>query len=229
MNKIFIVSSLFVIALVGGTNVYAHENGEPHEHTPVDESATVTTNEPTKPSRIAESAKERVQVVKDRILTQREMIDARKAELRQAAEARQSERKAKLEGQRLAVCQNRETKINELLTRSASRSESNITRIQGYEEKLRAFYTDQSLESESFDVAAADADEAEAGALASLEVFKSQQFSCSTADGETPSAVIRESYDNRRSAVKNYRDSVKEMFKAAKSAFEAKQAVSEVN
>gem|GEM_PF-1512259 len=167
-----------------------------------------------------------VKEVRDQLKTQRQQIDDKKQELKQKIDERQSERKEKLEGRRLAQCQNREDNINALMGKSASAGKMRLTRIQKFEEGIRSFYVAQGLQSESYDTLAAAADEAEAAAIAAVDVYASEKYDCAVIDASDTTGPIRESHASAKGALKAYRDSVVQLLKAVKAAFAEKQATS---
>lgn len=161
--------------------------------------------------------------VAERVTAQKEQIEARKAELEAKLRQRQAERKQRLEGRRLAVCQNRETAINELLDKSASNGKEHLARIQRFEEGVKRFYDAKELSSPEYDAAALVADEKEGEAIAALNVLDAQQFDCATLDGASPSASIKESRETKQAALRAYRDSVIELLHIVKATFATTQ------
>ena len=163
------------------------------------------------------------QTVARRVAAQKEQIEARKAELEAKLRQRHAERKERLEGRRLAVCQNRETAINELLDKSASNGKEHLARIQRFEEGVKRFYDAKELTSAEYDAAVLVADEKEGEAIAALNVLDAQQFNCATLDGASPSSSIKESRETKQAALRAYRDSVIDLLHIVKATFAATQ------
>lgn len=161
--------------------------------------------------------------VAERVTAQKEQIEARKAELEAKLRQRHAERKERLEGRRLAICQNRETAINELLDKSASNGKEHLARIQRFEEGVKRFYNAKELTSAEYDAAVLVADEKEGEAIAALNVLDAQQFDCATLDGASPSSSIKESRETKQAALRAYRDSVIDLLHIVKATFAATQ------
>lgn len=159
----------------------------------------------------------------ERVTAQKEQIEARKAELEAKLRQRHAERKERLEGRRLAICQNRETAINELLDKSASNGKEHLARIQRFEEGVKRFYDKKELSSPEYDAAVLVVDQKEGEAIAALNVLDTQQFDCTTLDGASPSASIKESRETKHAALRAYRDSVIDLLHIVKATFAATQ------
>lgn len=166
------------------------------------------------------------QTVEERVAAQREKIETRKAELEAKLRQKQAERMERLEGRRLALCQNRETKINELLDKSAEVGKNHLSRVQRFEEGVKRFYQAKELSDASYDTVVATVDEKEAAAIAALSVLDATQFDCLTLDGASPASSIKESRETKRFALREYRDSVIELLHTVKRAFADTQSTS---
>ena len=169
-----------------------------------------TTEEATKP-------------LNERVKSQQEQIESRKEELKQKLDQKATERKAKLEGARLAQCQNRQDNINELIGKSVTNDRERLQRIQRFEEGIKAFYEKQELTSEAYDPAVQKVDQAEAGAIAALDIIANQEFDCLMVDGVKPSDTIKSVHESKREALKAYRDNVEELLKVVREAFAQKK------
>lgn len=166
---------------------------------------------------------ETTSTLQSKAATQKERIEARKAELKAEKAKRVEEKKEKLEGRRLARCQNRQEKINDLIDKSASVGQAKLARIQSFEAAIKQFYVDQSLTSESYEAAVASVDAKEAEAIAALETLDAQDYDCADADGANPSGEIRAVHDAKRESLKQYRDSVQELLRVVREAFATKK------
>lgn len=167
------------------------------------------------------------QTVSDKVTAQREQVEQRKAELRLKLEQRASERKEKLEGRRLAQCQNRQTRINELMIKSADVSQRHLENVRKFEESIRTFAAKKSIESETFISLAQEVDEKEAAAEAALEVTATQKFDCSTLDAQMPSGELKTARETKRTALQDYRESVIQLIKLVKQEFAQTQSAKE--
>ena len=156
--------------------------------------------------------------------SQREQIEQQRQALKEAFEKRKSEIKERLEGKRLAACENRESKINELIDKGVENSRKRLAAIQRVEEGVKNFYVKQSLSSDDYEAAAALVDEKEAAAIAMIDTVAGQDFSCGDVDGKKPSGTLRDLHKQRREALKEYRQSVKDLIAVVREAFVSKQA-----
>lgn len=153
----------------------------------------------------------RLQRQEDRIKERREKLEAR-------IDERRSARKERLQGVRLARCENREQRINTLLSNSVNNGKRHLQVIQKIEEGIKKFYTDKSLSAEGYDAAVATADEKEADAIAALDVLGEVEFDCASADGAKPADTIKSVVHERHAALKAYRTAVKDLLLVVKKA-----------
>lgn len=151
-----------------------------------------------------------------RLERQAERIKERRAELEAKLAERKAERKERLEGRRLAMCENREERINQLLDRSVDNGKRHLTVIQKIEEGIKKFYDDKSLNASGYDAAVAATDEKEADAIASLDVLADVQFDCANVDGQKPGATLASVVHQRHDALKAYRTAVKDLLLVVK-------------
>lgn len=223
LRKTIAVGVAVATVLTGATPVFAYAN-ESEAHDKI-VNRVVRTVEST--VRGAENtAKTTVEAtdttVQDKPGTQREQIEARKAELQEKMSQKVAERKVKLEGRRLAQCQNRQATINKLMDTSVTNGQARLQRIQRFEEGIKKFYTEQALTSESYDAVLLTVDEKEAQAIAVLDTTAAQDFDCTVVDGATPAAELRSLRESKHLALKEYRDSVKELLRVVREAFTQK-------
>lgn len=212
-----------VVALSGSVQVYAQEGPESEQRGTTNKVVrTVETNVTRTEAGTKEVAEGAATTGEDKVLSQQDRIEARKAELKERMEQKAAERKEKLEGRRLAICQNRQGKINALIDKSAGIGKAKLARIQAFEAGIAKFYTDQNLTSDVYDAALAAADEKEALAIAALNAVAEQQFDCTAIDGAKPSDTIKSVHETKRLALKEYRTSVQELLKVVREAFTQK-------
>lgn len=223
-KKVLLVATIAAVLVVPAP-VFAHDGSHESEHKGLLDKVEKTVEKTVDSTRdnATLNLKETKDSLKERLKAQNEQVQERKAELKQEMTKRAEETKQKLEGRRLAKCQNRQATINELMTKSTTISQAKLARIQSYEAAIKKFYEEQALTSESYDSALATADEKETQAIAALEVMSDQTYDCLAADGENPSGEIRALHDTKREALNQYRDSVKELLNVVKSAFAAKK------
>ena len=229
MNKVIAAVIAGILVLGGSSSAYALENKtsesvrsaveSTREHVTQtvedaeDDVSTVT--ETTKQALI-----ERKAALKDRIETER-------SELKSQLDTMRAERKTALSEKRLALCQERQAKINELMAASAKFGREKLERIQRFEEGVKKFYEEQQLSSAEYDTVVTLVDENEAAAIAAIEVAEAQNFNCEQVDGEKPSGEIKTAREARHQALNAYRDSVKQLIQIVKAAYEDKTATSD--
>ncbi len=225
-KKLSLVVAIIATALCTGSAAFALENQSPRERDgllaetekKVESTVSTVTNDG-----IANATTS----VSEKIASQREKIEARKAELRQKLEQKSAERKQKLEGRRLAQCQNRQTRINDLMVKSSDVSGKHLANIQKFEESIRTFAEKKAIDSEAFVAQAADVDAKEASAIVAIEFTSSQQFDCSVVDAEAPSGALKTARETKRTALHDYRESVIQLIKLVKQEFAQTQSAKE--
>lgn len=149
---------------------------------------------------------------------QRQSVDDHKAAIEQRLEALKEQRETKLADKRLEICEKRHDKINTIVTQSAERGTKQLAVFQKIEERVKQFYTDKNLSSDSYDEAVAAADEKEATAVAAMEVSSETTFDCATTSGTKPGNVIKEAMSTRHAALKEYRTAIKNLILVIKKA-----------
>ncbi len=135
-------------------------------------------------------------------------------------------KKSKLEGRRLAQCENRQKNINTSMAKSNGTSKDRLIRIQQYEAKVRAFYAKQTLSSNVYDAISTKVDQSELSAIAAVDTYSKLVFDCNKTDADNPSDAIKTAGSAKRMALKQYREDVKALLKVVKQEFEASKAAS---
>ncbi len=165
--------------------------------------------------------------VKEQVISHREQIDARKAELKQKLEAKTDARKQKLEGRRLAQCQNRQDRINELMVKSSDVSNRHLENIQKFEASVTTFAEKKSINSEAYVTQLAKVDANEVIAEDAIKITASQQFDCLAVDAQLPAGTLKTAREEKRGALRDYRQSVIDLIKIVKQEFAQTQASKE--
>ena len=147
---------------------------------------------------------------------QKQRIETRKTELKEKFEAAKEARMNKLEDKRLATCEKRASKINDILTRGTTQSQKHLAVFQKIEEKVKQFYVDKNLSADGYDAAVTNADEKEAAAIAAIEASTETTFDCATADGAKPGDAVKELMKARHEALKAYRTAIKDLILVVK-------------
>ncbi len=142
---------------------------------------------------------------------QAQAVADRKAAIQQKITSMKQERVAKLDAKRLAVCQQRQQKINDIFAQGTTQNTKQLAVFQQIEANVKQFYLDKKLSSPDYAAALAAADAAESNAVAAIEVAASTTFSCSTTDPTNPGSVIKEVMTTRHTALAAYRTAIKNL------------------
>lgn len=170
---------------------------------------------------VVKSTVESTDTQKGTVMSQKDRIEQRRDELMERLESKSQERKENLEGRRLALCQNRQERINKLLDKSQGVGQRHLENLQRLEAKVMTFANEKDVATEAVISALAAADQKEAAAVATLEVMEAQTFDCATVDGASPSSNVQQIREAKRQALGEYRDGVIELVRAVKQAFVA--------
>lgn len=213
--------AIAVITLTIPAPVFAESNSEDtNKDDSVDRvSRTVDDTVTTTKEKVTDSVDDDSEGRRVAVLSREEQITAKKLELQEKLAQRLEDRKAKLEGRRLAKCENRQAAINKLIDKSASTGQAKFDRIKAFKDGIIGFYTDQSLKSDQYESLLADVESKEAGAQAALETMADQTFECSMVDGTDPSATIKQVHESKRESLKDYRDSVQALLENVRTTF----------
>lgn len=154
---------------------------------------------------------------------QRQSVDDRKAAIEQRLEALKGERGAKLAAKRLEICEKRQSRINASITQSTDRGTKQLAVFQKIEERVKQFYVNKNLSSDSYDAAVAVADEKKIAAIAAMEVSGEVNFDCAATSSTKPGNVIKEAMSTRHTALKDYRTAIKNLILVVKKAHNQQQ------
>ena len=147
---------------------------------------------------------------------QKQAVDDHKAEIKQRIEAKKAEATAKLADKRLAACEKRQTKVNNIFKKATERNKKQLAVFQKIEERVREFYATKKLSADGYDAAVKNADEKEAAAVAAIEASAEVTFDCASTDAAKPGVAIKEAMQARHAALKDYRTAVKDLILAVK-------------
>lgn len=159
---------------------------------------------------------------------QRQSVNDRKAAIEQRLEALKEKRGAKLAAKRLEMCEKRQSKINTIITQSADRGAKQLAVFQKIEERVKQFYVNKNLSSDSYESAVAVADEKKIAAIAAMEVSSEVNFDCAATSSTEPGNVVKEAMSTRHVALKEYRTAVKNLILVVKKAHGQQQEKSDL-
>lgn len=224
-RKLFIFSVVFALAGVVSASSPAFargsENVEPartetnrQSHTEDDQSATDDQSSNTEKTRTEMNDQHE------------QSIETHKTELKDRVEAMKENRTEKLETKRLEVCQKRQSKINNIGSKSTEQNKKQLAVFQKIEANVEQFYVNKNLSAEGYDAAVAAANEKEAIAVASVEASAEVTFDCTTTDGAKPGSAIKELMTSRHDALRNYRTAIKDLIVIVKKAIGQKEQAS---
>lgn len=172
-------------------------------------------------SAITESGEKRTEMSEQHTgmtTAQHQRIEEKKAALQERTDAMKANATKRLETKRLEVCEKRQTKINEIVSRGATQNTKQLAVFQKIEARVIQFATDKNITSDEITAAIAAADEKEAAAIAAIDAAKATTFDCSTTDGANPGSAIKQAMTTRHAALKEYRTSIKDLIVAVKQA-----------
>lgn len=221
MNRKTLIGALVAVIVLSGTSTsYALVNVD--DTTKVVKEVVETTVDDTtaKVDDVVSEVKPAVDVP----ISRSERIAQRKAELQLKLQQKREDRKERLEGRRLAQCQNRQDNINRLMQKSVETGRRHLENIQRVETSVKTFAEKKSIDSESYQASLQDVDEKEAAAIASIDVMEAETFDCSMIDGAKPAFMIRTVREAKQTAMRDYRDSVVQLIQSVKDAFASTQS-----
>ncbi len=138
---------------------------------------------------------------------------------------------ARLTDRKLAICQNREQVMNNIMARIGDRGQKQINVINSIQEKVQNFYTDKEITVENYDALMATVTTKKQVATTAMNNVRLMKgtFSCS---GENPKGVavqFKSQAATQSAAMKEYRDAVHALAVSIKTALGDSQAVVEEN
>lgn len=203
MNRLIaVLVSLSIGLVIAGTGVSAHADGEAHnaEH-----------------AAMVEQQKAELQA----------KVDAKRAELKSSLDAKRSEARQSLEGKRLDVCKKHERSINEVIGNSTARAHTTLERLQSHESRVRAYVAAKSLAPSNYDALSAKMDDAEAAAIAAVDVTSETKFTCAADDAARPAGEVRDAIKSQHTELKAYRQSIRDTIAAIRADAQANRSNTE--
>ncbi len=126
------------------------------------------------------------------------------------------QRASRLEGKRLQKCEQRQTRINEFITRSVSQGKAKLAVFEKIDNSVRDFYTTKNLSSPDYATKVKTADEARAAVSAALDAMSTTTFSCTDADGAHPAGIIQSMHTTKHQSFVAYRQAIIDLIHTVK-------------
>lgn len=149
---------------------------------------------------------------------QNQVATDKKVKIQQRLTAMKEARTARLEAKRLELCQKRQQKINDIVTHGIEQNTKQLAVFQKIAANVKQFYLDKKLSSDAYAGAVANADSAEANAVAAIEASSEITFDCTTTDSTHPGSVIKEAMTTRHSSLAAYRTAIRDLILAVRKA-----------
>lgn len=135
------------------------------------------------------------------------------------SQAKLQKRVERLNATKLKVCQKREKKINDIMSRVASRGERQIEVFSTIAERTQDFYTTKGKTLANYSTLVADVNTKKAQALATLTELKTAkaEFKCDGSDPKGAASVFKEALQSEIASLKAYKTAVKNLIVGVKS------------
>ncbi|MBA3757550.1 hypothetical protein H0X09_01680 [Candidatus Saccharibacteria bacterium] len=130
------------------------------------------------------------------------------------------QRKAKLDANKLRVCEKREASINKIMQRIATRGEKQIGVFNKISERTQAFYVKKERTLSNYDALVADVNAKKVAAETALAEIKATivDFKCDGTDPHGKSQLFKDNLKKEIAALKDYKTAVKNLIRGVKSA-----------
>ena len=219
---VFLVAVLAFATLTVSGRVVAQESAEDTPETTETSSSGELTEAQKKALEAArEAAKQREEKARE---AAKQKQETEREAAKQRLEAKKEEVKAKLTASRLEKCEEREERINNIITKASTQAEKQLGVFQSIKDKIVTFYTEKQLSAPDYESLLAAVDEKEAAALAAVGSTEAISLDCG-AEGQQRElgTVLRTSVQSLHGALKEYRTAIKDLLKSVKQAYEATQ------
>lgn len=135
------------------------------------------------------------------------------------AEVAQTAAQTRLADAKLKACQNRETAINNILSRIADRGQKQLDLFSTIATRTETFYTNKGKTLSNYDALVADVNAKKAVAQTAVNTVKSNSvsFKCDGTDPKGAAASFKDSLKSEIAALKDYKTAVKNLIVGVKS------------
>lgn len=152
--------------------------------------------------------------------------DDKSASLKQRLQEFKAERRAaaktRLEANKLRVCEQRKTRITNIMNRAVTRAERQLNLFNTIAERVKAFYVKKGYTVANYAELVAAVDAAKAKAEADVAALKAlEPFDCDSEDPKGDAEAFKLALTTIRKDLKDYRTSVKNLIVGVKSAHSA--------
>jgi len=211
MKKSLILSVIAVFAFVltlAPMSVFARDGAESSDTTTTNTSDDSSSGTSTDNSSGSASRRQEIEL----------KIEQAKEQAKEKLDAAKTEVKDKLSSDRLKVCENRTTRVNQLLQDNSTRAKSVLTKFEAVATKVEAYVTTNSVSVPNYDALVADVNAKDAAAAAAIGAVSGTTFNCDSQESNTvgkfQTGVVRDELN----ALKAYRTSIKNLIAAVKTA-----------
>jgi hypothetical protein len=137
-----------------------------------------------------------------------------------AAQNRNENATSKLEAAKLKVCEKREEKIKNIMSRIVDRGEKQLELFTKISDRVQAFYEDKELSVANYDDLVVEVEAKKADAQAALDAIDDTtvEFACVGTDPKGAAESFKEALKSKIAALKAYKTAVKDLLVAVKTA-----------
>jgi hypothetical protein len=154
--------------------------------------------------------------------------DGLKERLQEFKEKRQANRQNRLAANKLRVCEQRKTRITNIMNRAVTRAERQLNLFSTIAERVKTFYTEKGRVVANYAELVAAVDAAKAKAEADIAALKDlEPFACDSDDPKGQAEAFKLALTTVRKDLKDYRTAVKNLIVGVKSANSAATGDSE--
>lgn len=137
----------------------------------------------------------------------------------------------KLDAKNLALCQNRERVINNVMARISDRGQKQINVIQAINDKVQAFYTNKNVSIDNYDSLMANIETKKTVAEQSMNNVRSMNgsFKCNDEDPKGIATQFKANTVAQSDSIKEYKNSVHDLVVAIKTSLNDDSTTTESN
>lgn len=149
---------------------------------------------------------------------QQDLIENKKAALKQQLLSEKENQIEKLESKRLEICKTHEQKINNINRNNIDQNSKQLETFLKIENNTKKFYEGEGLLADGYEDAIISAEAKYVEAKATIEASGEVSFNCDTANSKNPGGTVRTMTTTRHTALKDYKTAVKDLITIVKNA-----------